>query len=49
MSFLEELRADEAAKSTFLESGPWTLFYDGGAEFHLANGAGEKITLSAPL
>ena len=47
--FLNELRADEAAKAAFLTAGPWTLFYDGGAEFHLANGAGEKIALSGPL
>lgn len=48
-SFLEELRADEAVKTAFLTSEPWSLFYDGGAEFHFANGAGEKIALSAPL
>ena len=47
--FLNELRADEAARAAFLTSGPWTLFYDGGAQFHLANEAGEEIALSAPL
>ena len=47
--FLNELRTDEAAKDAFLTAGPWTLFYDGGAEFRLANGAGEEIALSAPL
>lgn len=49
ISFLDELRADEAAGNAFLKSGPWTLFYDGGAEFHIANAAGEKIALSGPL
>lgn len=49
LAFLDELRTDEAAGNVFLKSGPWTLFYDGGAEFRLANGTGEEILLSGPL
>ena len=46
---LKELRADETQAEDFLKNSPWTLFYDGGATFHLTNEAGQNIELSAPL
>lgn len=46
---LEQLRADKAQAEDFLRNGPWTLFYDGGASFHLTNSEGRTIEVSAPL
>ena len=46
---LSELRTDKAAGNEFLASGPWTLFCDGGAAFHLAGETGQEIARSAPL
>ena len=46
---LKQLRADETQAEAFLKNGPWTLFYDGGASFHLTNSEGRTIEVSAPL